>query len=67
MNAREAAWSLHLENVQLRQQVANLRTELDYQRRRAERYERLHRAAAKKRDELRTDLWKAQVRNLVRS
>jgi hypothetical protein len=66
LNAKEAAWELHLENVQLRGELAAARNELDRARRRAERWERSYRQACLYVVQARKEAYRAQVRALTR-
>ncbi len=65
MNASEAAWQLHLENLQLRGENTQLRAELARANKRADKWERLYRIAKAVVDRERT--YRKQVRKLVRS
>ncbi len=67
MNAKEAAWALHLENVELREEVIRLRAELKSARRSAGYWRKQALAAAPTIKRLRHEVFAKQVSRLVRS
>ncbi len=64
MNAKQAAWELHLENVQLRGENAQLRDRLAKRERRLESLERQLRDARQKLYQY--NVYRRQLRGLVR-